>query len=344
MTNPVILTTKSAARRLRGQYVLDSVAKMALENTTDKTCLFLADVQLDHTGYVYALEVFTCVLNSVLPLVAVTGNLLVIFVIFNTPTLHSPPNVFLSCLAASNFVLAAMAQPSYVVYKVSEITGNRAVWCHGRIVHWFVGFLCAGVSVLTITAIAVERYLALYLHLKYVTSVTVKRCLIAAISFWIFCFLVMLSLFFMNSDRYWTVVPIPVMCFSIVLTTAAYTKIFRILRWHQNKILSQTQHAWQTSANTGVNLKSYKRTALTMLYILVLFCVCHLPVLLAMIVRVVIGYTRPVKLAYELAATGFYLSSSINPVFYCWRMKDVREAVLNTLKKLQNLSCAENYV
>ena len=315
---------------------------MGTENTPNISCYFLTDVQLDHTGYVYALEVFTCVLNSVLPLVGITGNLLTIFVFYNTPRLHLPPNVFLCCLAASNFVLAAMAQPSYVVYKVSEITGNRAVWCHGRIVHWFVGFLCAGVSVLTITAIAVERYLALYLHLKYVTSVTVKRCLIAAISFWIFCFLVMLSLFFMNSDRYWTVVPIPVIVLSMVLTTTAYIKIFKILHRHQVQIRAEALPAWQNTECPPMNLKKYKKSAITTLYILGLFLASNVPVVIAMAARVVIGYTSAVKLAYELSASVFYVSSSLNPVLYCWRLKDFRQALFNTLKKPRQFSCLKD--
>ena len=314
---------------------------MELANTTTISCFFLKDVHIAHEGAVYGVEIFTCVLNALLPFAATSGNLLTIFVIYATPSLHTQQYVFLACLAASNFVLAAIAQPSYVVYKVSEMTGYGAAWCNSRVAHWFVGFTCAGVSILTITAVAVDRFLAIHLHLTYVATVTVKRCVLTAVAFWVLCFTVMTSVFFMNSDRYWTVGPIPILFFSLFLTTASYVKIFRILRRHERQIQVQArQSAWNNdSSNPRLNMKKYKKSAITTLYILALFVGSNTPILVAMVIRVFTGYSASVKLAYELGATVVYASSSLNPILYCWRLRDIRQAVLNTLRKLRNFIC-----
>ena len=313
---------------------------MKSANTTT-ICFFLEDVRLSHEGAVYGVEIFTCVLNAFLPIVATSGNLLTIFVIYATPSLHTQQNVFLACLATSNFVLAAIVQPSYVVYKVSEMTGYGAAWCHSRVVHWFGGFTCAGVSILTITALAVDRFLAIHLHLTYITTVTVKRCVITAVLFWVLCFTAAISVFFMNSDRYWTVAPIPILFFSLFLTTASHVKVFRTLGRHERQIqVEARQSAWNNgSSNRRLNVTKYKKSAIITLYILLLFVVSNIPFLVTMVIRIFTGYTGSVKLAYELEVTVVYASASLNPVLYCWRLRDIRQAVLSTLRKLRQCIC-----
>ena len=50
---------------------------------------------------------------------------------------------------------------------------------------FIVGHLLCGVSVLTLTAISVDRRLALLLGLRYRQVVTLKRTYVIAITFWI---------------------------------------------------------------------------------------------------------------------------------------------------------------
>ena len=301
---------------------------METSNTTK--CFFLTSVELSHTGGVFVAEIICCAINSVFTLVATLCNILVILVIWKSPPLHSPSNVLICCLAGSDLVTGLFAQPMLVTYKIAEFEDSAQTACIGRLIHWIAGFVSAGVSVMTIAAISLDKVLALYLHLRYKEVITVSRVLKVVFVFWFFCLTAAVSLFVANSDRYWTLVPLPVLSVSLTTTFVAYIKVFGVLRRHRNQIRAQTRSAW-----SGVNMPKYKKSVITMVYVLVLFLVCYTPFLTAMAVRVLVGYSPSVKVAYEWGATVVYLNSTLNPLLYWFRMQEIRLAAYNAIRKLQ---------
>lgn len=57
-----------------------------------------------------------------------------------------------------------------------------------------------------------------------------------------------------------------------------------------------------------------------------------------MLTETFIGYTKTVKIAYDYATTVVFINSFLNPVVYCWRIREIRRAV----KKILGKSLAEN--
>lgn len=305
---------------------------MEVKNYTTK-CFFLSSVELSHVGNVLVSEIICCIINSVFSVTATLFNILVIFVIWKTPFLHSPSNVLICCLACSDLVIGFLAQPLLVAYKIAELTDHAKTACTGRLIHWIAGFVCAGVSVMTIATISVDKWLALYLHLRYKEVITVSRVLKVVFAYWFFCVAAGVSLFIANSDRYWTLIPLPVLCISLTTTLVAYIKVFHVLRRHQNQIRAQTLSAW----NNVTNMKKYKKSVLTMLYVLIMFLTCYTPFLTAMAVRLTVGYNSAIKMAYEWGATMVYLNSSLNPLLYWVRMQEIRLATYNVLRKIRGV-------
>lgn len=297
-------------------------------NSTRK-CYFLTSLELSHEGSIYASEITFCAVNSVFSVIATTWNILVILVIWKTPLLHSPSNILICCLACSDLVIGLLAQPMLVTYKIAELQNSANTACIGRLIHWIVGFVCAGVSVLTICAISVDKVAALHWHLRYGEKVTVVRVLRIICAFWLFCISTAVSLFLADTDRYWTLVPLPVLAVTLTTTFVAYIKVFKVLRRHQKQIQSQTRSAWE-----GVNIRKYKKSVITMVYLLAMFLVCYTPFLMAMAVRLLVGYSSGVKMAYEWGATIVYLNSSLNPLVYWLRMQDIRLATYNAIRKI----------
>jgi len=289
-------------------------------------------VELSHVGSILVSEIICCVVNSVLSVTATLFNILVILVIWKTPPLHSPSNVLICCLACSDLVIGLLAQPLLVAYKIAEIKDDHKTACLGRLIHWIAGFVCAGVSVMTIATISVDKMLALHLHLRYKQVVTVRRVLKVVFAYWFFCVSAGVSLFLANSDRYWTFIPLPVLSISLTTTFVAYMKVFRVLRRHRSQIRAQTLSAWN-----GVNMKKYKKSVLTMVYVLLMFLVCYTPFLTAMAFRIMVGYNSSIKLAYEWGATVVYLNSSLNPLLYWIRMQEIRVATYNALRKTRGI-------
>lgn len=46
------------------------------------------------------------------------------------------------------------------------------------------------------------------------------------------------------------------------------------------------------------------------------------------------GYTIKVKIAYDYTTTVVFINSCLNPFVYCWRIKEIRHAVKNTLRRI----------
>lgn len=303
---------------------------MEANHTAD--CLFLNNVQLQHKEGILVSEIVCCGINFVFALTATLLNSLVIFVIWKTSLLHSPCNVLIACLAGSDLVVGLFAQPLLVTYKIAEISDDAKTTCNGRIFHWIVGFVCGGVSVLTIATIAVDKALALHLHLRYKQVVTVTRVLATVSAFWFFCVLAGFSIFITSSDRYWTLIPIPVLSVSLSTTLVAYLKVFKVLRRHRNQIRTQTLSAFH-----DMNMKKYKKSVLTTVYVLFIFLACYTPLLTSMVIRLSLDYNLSIKMAYEWSATIVYLNSSLNPVIYWVRMQEIRVATFNVMRKIRGL-------
>ena len=113
------------------------------------------------------------------------------------------------------------------------------------------------------------------------------------------------------------------LCF--LTTTVAYVKVLQIFRLHQQRV--QANAPSQNFAQPAINLAKYKKSVKTILYILALFCLCFLPFIISLGVVVHVGQNSGTAVATDISLVLLFLSSSVNPCLYVWRMNDVRNAV-----------------
>ena len=62
-----------------------------------------------------------------------------------------------------------------------------------------------------------------------------------------------------------------------LITSFAYFKMFRVIRQHQQQV--EGSHSSQNVAQPAINLAKYKRTMVTIFYILALFSISIVPVI-----------------------------------------------------------------
>ena len=81
-----------------------------------------------------------------------------------------------------------------------------------------------------------------------------------------------------------------------------------------------------------------RKSALTILYVYGLFVISYLPVFVIMlIIQTLTGMkTKTMMIAVNYAATAVFINSFLNPVVYCWRIREIRRAVKNVLRMNQN--------
>ena len=308
----------------KGQYTFLAM------NTTGKTCFFFEGRQVifDKSQEVFIANIVTCILNFLLSLMTFGGNFLIVFAIGKTQDLHSPSFVLLGCLAVSDLLVGLICQPLFVAHKIAEFKESFDAFCTLKMLQSLSNWITAGVSFFNLAAISIDRLLALTLHLRYNTIVTVPRVLQSSFVIWILMIAVNALRIWMGNK--WYSIPIVMGCLTFLVTTTSIFRIFQIVRRHQRQINDQTVAVSHLRANT-VNKR--RKSAVTVLYIYGLFIIFYLPFMVPLVMEVIIGFTRTVRITYDYAVTAIFINSCLNPLVYCWRISEIRRAVKNILKK-----------
>ena len=185
--------------------------------------------------------------------------------------------LFLS-LAFSDLAVGLLPQLMFaaisaVMLKMASSRDDLAFFCPTvLIVHLYFQNLLAFASFLNVIVIAFDRLLAVSLHLRYQELVTPRRVTIVLVSLWLTsCVSAFLYIFLPKGIVMAAVISV----IGYVLTTLAYVRIYKVVRYHQNQIYSQNQ---LQNAQTREAHKQ-RKSAYNSLFVSVVFLACHLPFL-----------------------------------------------------------------
>ena len=189
-------------------------------------------------------------------------------------------------------------------------------------------------SLLTIVTISVERYMAFRLRLRYRAVVTFKRVVSILVSEWIIAFL-------WSGLRFWSetagAISGAVSLISCgLIALACYFAIRRGIRGHVTQIRQQQNHGRTAIAASNFDLQHYRKTLRNMMWISGLLVACYMPFLLTLFATLIIGLKNSTRFAVGFSTIAVYLNSSLNPVLYCWRIKDLRDGVLENFNRVCN--------
>ena len=90
--------------------------------------------------------------------------------ILRTPSLRSPSSIFLCSLAVSDFLVGLVVQPAYIANELIANEPGSSLSHAGSLLSLSV----RGVSLCTMTAISVDRFLAIHYHMRHPNMVTEK--------------------------------------------------------------------------------------------------------------------------------------------------------------------------
>ena len=269
---------------------------------------------------------FLLVLNIFLAIVTILGNKLILVALHHESSLHPPSKLLLRGLATTDLCVGLISQPVCVAFWVSIVFKNWTICRYSRMLRFILGYLLGSVSLLTLTAISVDRLLALLLGLRYRQVVTLKRTyLILAVIWVISTFAAVISLWNDLITTWYGYIGIS-LC--LVISSFSYSIIFWKLRQHQ------TQLHVQTNAETSpLNVTRYKRAVASALWLQLALITCYLPYEITDIIYNLKDLTPSVFLAAQCGIILIYLNSALNPILYCWKIAEVRQAVKDTLRK-----------
>ena len=269
-------------------------------------------------------------LNIPLSVIGILGNLLVLLAIRKITSLHMPSRVLLGNLVLTDLCVGAIVQPSYMAYLFTKVnSGFSSLSCWSAIVSNIFASTLACCSFMTLTAISLDRQIALYYHVKYRTIVTTKRVLLVIAMIWLVSVLWGTSWQWCFACHY--PICIAIMSICMPLSTFAYVKIYLGLRQRQKQRRNQLgpQHHGSSSS-----LAKYRSTAISMVIVYVLLLLCYTPYLCLVLLVELDGLTIFRLRILEYASSLTFFNSAFNPVVYCWRIREVRAFCLRTARKV----------
>ena len=284
----------------------------------------------EHTSAHHQVILTTCIVNALLAPLTVAANASILAAIWRYPSLRTPSYVLLAGLAVTHFCTGLLTQPLIVVQNMAEITDNMVTYCIARPVFEFIAMYFSSWTAAVLTLIAVERWL----HMNRSSLVKVRRiaALYITIAGLLFIFVaVRMYILYKNEKTFNTIFPIYYLsgAVCVVLTAFAYSKVFLIRRHHQNQV--------QTNQN-AFDIDKYKKSMSTILYILAVFVFSYVPFLCcALIVHISSeygsSYGTVMTAIMQVCVVVLYSLSSVNPLLYYWRIKEIRDTVKRIAKK-----------
>ena len=269
--------------------------------------------------------------NIVLSITAFLGNILILIALRKVTSIHPPTKLLFQCLAITDLGVGLTSQPVMVILMLTSI--DIKIW-NKMYYHLFssLSFTFCGVSVFASTALSVDRLLALFLGLRYRHVVTLKRAR-AVLACGCLASLLMVLVWNFTGKTHRIIVAIFFTLF-LSISLFSYTKIVLRLRQHQSSVRDNVQ---QGQANTGgipLNLEQYKKTVVSIALVQLTLFICYFP---STIVFILIGLGRiPPGIVFIFSSyfnTLVFLNSSLNPFLYCWRIKEIRQAVKVTIRR-----------
>jgi len=268
--------------------------------------------------------------NAILSFFALSGNILILFALQKDSTLHPPSKLLLRCLSSTDLCVGLISQPIFVIYLMAAAYRNWEICGITEGLAYMVSTVLCGESIFTLTVISADRLLALMLKLRYRHVVTLRRVRSSVIVSWIISFA--FSLTYLWDKRRFFLGCCAWILVCLIISTCCYTKIYFTLRHHQAQIQDHLQA--ENSGATGICMARYKKTVSSALCVYLALLVCYLPFTVATAISALSGLSPTNAAVLNFGGFFVFFNLSLNPVLYYWKIKEVRQAVKETIRNI----------
>nr|XP_058949057.1 melanocyte-stimulating hormone receptor-like [Pocillopora verrucosa] len=279
---------------------------------------------------------FFSAVHILLSITAFLTNSLILVALHKESSLHRPSKLLYRSLATTDLLVGLVAQPLYATYWMSLVQEHWSLCRYAFDAAYITGYALFLVSLMTMTAISVDRLLALLLGLRYKQIVTLKRTYIIVATIWILA--IVSSLCALLDDRIILLHRLITILLCLVISLASYTKIFRTLRYHQVQAEDPVQQ--QPSQLNVLNIAQYRKAVYSALWVQLALVVCFAPffIVVTAIAHSNKTHSSHLVILWGIADVLVYFNSTLNPFLYCWRISEVRQAMKQTIR--QALCCS----
>ena len=270
-------------------------------------------------------------LNVPLAIATTFANLVVLLAIRHVTSIRLPSKLLLCSLVMTDLGAGSVVQPQFAVFLFLRAVQPNLVPCTLYKSYAVTAPLFSCASQLSLGAISLDRYAALFFHIKYKQIVTTRR--VCAVLSFIWTFAMLFAFTNHMGAKLWLAAVATVVAVALFVIFVACIKISRRLRAQQVQP-TQAPNQAQHQAGSTLNMERYRRTASAMMWVCVLLLICYLPFLCMAAYRGTAKGTPLTDCLFDFSYSLVLLNSFLNPFVYCFRLPDIRTEVVKQLQKL----------
>ena len=125
----------------------------------------------------------------------------------------------------------------------------------------------------------------------------------------------------------------------VIISAFSYTKISITFRKNQAQVQSHIQPEQGSGGGTPLNIERYRKTVSSIAWIQLALAVCYTPYLIVSVILITGWNGSVADVAWISLLTLVYLNSSLNPILYCWKIRQVRQAMKAMVKQILCCGC-----
>lgn len=268
--------------------------------------------------------------SAFLCLITVPGNLIVVMAVFIDPNkdLRSPFMYLVANLAVADLLVGLVTEPVSAVYHIKNALGIIDYEILATAVH-MPFFISCTASVLSLAALTVDRYVAITSPIRYRTTLSPMRAIIACIVVWTLSLSFPFAYLYLGFFHFAFLFANTAVVLTFLILLFAYVRIYKIFR-RQVKEWDRLHHGKEDSPVKKLKVRWEQKITKTLLIMLMLFILCYLPACaLIYVINLcnscnchLVLWSRDVQFLLILA------NSSMNPFVYSWRLNNCRRAFL----------------
>ena len=262
-----------------------NTATMATENVSveEKQNTFLVErvyCSADITATIQGQLTFISALNVLLAITAFIGNALILVALRKESSLHPPSKHLLRCLTTADLCVGLIVDSLYVTLLVIVVKEHCSICFPVAFAVSITGFSLGAMPLLTLTAISVDRLLALLLGLRYRQVVTLNARLLDH-----YYLLRCVHCLFSNDDVLESPYRVRVCHYSYLSVSSNLDLLLHEDFLHPPTSSNQLQdHVQQPNQTNHLNIARYRKAVFTTLWLQFILVVCYLPFLLIILV------------------------------------------------------------
>ena len=267
--------------------------------------------------------------NILFSITASLGNILILIALRKVISIHPPTKLLFQCLAITDLGVGLISQPLMATLFLLTDNIDIEIWKICSQLHSSLSITLCGVSVFASTALSVDRLLALFLGYRHVVTLKRIRAVLAS-----GCLALLLTVLVWNFRTKPAGIIITIfLTLCLIISLFSYTKIVLRLRQHQSSVRDNVQQGQANTEKMPLNLERYKKTVVSIALVQLALVICYFPTIISLTFFHLKGIQPSSHFLFHLASTILFLNSSLNPFLYCWRIKEIRQAVKATIRR-----------